>query len=531
MCGILAMLLADPGMAVSTEMYEGLGILQHRGQDAAGLITCGQKGRLYQCKANGMVRDVFGKDKLASLMGYMGVGHAFPRDGNGCLNTVLTLDTVRYPTAGTSSMSEAQPFYVNSPYGIVFAHNGNLTNPRELKDFLDSEAHRHVNTDSDSEILLNIFANNLQKTGKFRINDDDIFTALKGVYGQCRGGYAVTAMIAGYGIIGFRDPNGIRPLIYGERKSPTGSGKDWMLASESVVLDALGFTNFQDVKPGEAVIFSKDRVIKRQLITSKEFTPCIFEYVYFARPDSVMDGVSVYKARLAMGEALAQQVQKQLGNDNNIDVVIPVPDTSRSAALQVAYKLNILYREGFIKNRYVGRTFIMPGQSLRKKSVRRKLNPMPMEFADKNVLIVDDSIVRGTTSREIVQMARDSGAKKVYFASCSPAIRYPNVYGIDMPTRQELIAYGKSDEDVALEIGADAVIFQNLDDLIQSVAKFNPAISSFDVSVFNGCYVTGDITADYLKELEDVRNSMVSRQNSVANLDVIGLHNQRGAYK
>ncbi|KAJ3209433.1 amidophosphoribosyltransferase [Dinochytrium kinnereticum] len=427
-------------------------------------------------------------------------------------------------------MSEAQPFYVNAPYGIVVAHNGNLTNTKELRDFLDTEAHRHVNTDSDSELLLNIFANNLQKTGKFRLNEEDIFTALKGVYNQCRGGYAVTAMIAGYGIIGFRDPNGIRPLIYGERKTP-GGGIDYMVASESVALDALGFSNFRDVNPGEAVIFKRDGLVKRQCIPAREFTPCIFEYVYFARPDSVIDGVSVYKARLSMGEALANQVVKKLGEKNvDIDVVIPVPDTSRSAALQVSYKLNILYREGFIKNRYVGRTFIMPGQSLRKKSVRRKLNPMPMEFAGKNVLIVDDSIVRGTTSREIVQMARDSGAKKVYFASCSPAIRFPNVYGIDMPTRQELIAFDRSDDDVAGEIGADCVIFQDLNDLIHSVSMFNSAIKSFDVSVFNGCYVTGDITTDYLKELEDARNSNITRQSSLANLDVIGLHNQH-AYK
>ncbi|KAI8846604.1 nucleophile aminohydrolase [Chytridium lagenaria] len=485
-CGIIGLLLSDPNSAASAELYEGLGILQHRGQDAAGIVTCGQKGRLYQCKANGMVRDVFHKSKLASLIGYMGVGH------------------VRYPTAGSSSNSEAQPFYVNSPYGIVVAHNGNLTNTKELRDFLDTEAHRHVNTDSDSELLLNIFANNLQKTGKFRINEEDIFTALKGVYRP--------------------DPNGIRPLIYGERKSPNG-GTDYMIASESVVLDALGFTNFVDVKPGEAVIFRREGLSKRQCILRGSL-PLAFSntFVNFARPDSVIDGVSVYKARLAMGEALATQVQRRLGTDLDIDVVIPISCTS--SVLQAEH----LYREGFIKNRYVGRTFIMPGQSLRKKSVRRKLNPMPMEFADKNVLIIDDSIVRGTTSREIVQMARDSGAKKVYFASCSPAIRFPNVYGIDMPTRQELIAFNRSDDDVAHEIGADFVIFQDLNDLVQSVSKFNANIKAFDVSVFNGCYVTGDITLDYLKELEDSRNSNVTRQNSLANLDVIGLHNQH-AYK
>ncbi|KAJ3414580.1 citrate (Si)-synthase [Chytridiales sp. JEL 0842] len=493
-CGIIALLLSDTSCSASAELYEGLGILQHRGQDAAGIITSGRKGRLYQCKANGMVRDVFGKDNLAGLVGSMGIGH------------------VRYPTAGTSSNSEAQPFYVNSPYGIVLAHNGNLTNAKELRDFLDSDAHRHVNTDSDSELLLNVFAYHLQTFGKFRINEEDIFSALTKVYGQCRGGYGCVGMIAGYGIFAFRDPNGIRPLIYGERTTAT--GKDYMFASESVALDALGYTNFVDVKPGEAVICVAGRLLKRQCIEPQLFTPCIFEYVYFARPDSIMDGVSVYKARLAMGEALANTVAKELGKNLDIDVVIPVPDTSRSAALQVSYKLNILYREGFIKNR--------------EKSVRRKLNPMPMEFQGKNVMIVDDSIVRGTTSKEIIQMARDSGAKKVYFASCSPPIRFPNVYGIDMPTRGELVAHNRSTDSVAEEIGADHVIFQDLEDMITSVSKFNPAITTFDVSVFNGCYVTGDVNEEYLNELEKSRGIKDGEQ--VAE-EVIGLYNSHAFKK
>ncbi|KAI8923618.1 phosphoribosyltransferase-like protein [Entophlyctis helioformis] len=514
MCGITGVILSDAASMANAEVYESLGLLQHRGQDAAGIITCGLKGRLYQCKANGMVRDVFSTEQLAGLLGYMGVGH------------------VRYPTAGTSSTSEAQPFYVNSPYGLVLAHNGNLTNADELKEFLDQEAHRHVNTESDSELLLNIFANNLQQTGKSRVNEEDIFSALTKLYGQIRGGYACIGMIAGYGILGFRDPHGIRPLIFGERKSLDGSGgMDYMLASESVCLEALGYSNYQDVHPGEAILFTKDKVVRRQCVPPGTFTPCMFEYVYFARPDSIMDGISVYKARLAMGEALANAVVRKLGKNMDIDVVIPVPDTSRTAALQVSYKLNKLYREGFIKNRYIGRTFIMPGQQLRVKSVRRKLNPMPMEFAGKNVLIVDDSIVRGTTSREIVQMARDAGAVKVYFASCSPAVRFPNVYGIDMPTRSELIAFNRNDDQVAEAIGADCVIYQQLDDLVQSVSKFSHDIKAFDVAVFNGKYITGDISVDYLNNLERQRSDSAKLKRVPVSDNVIGLHNHRSSTK
>ncbi|KAI7862065.1 amidophosphoribosyltransferase [Spinellus fusiger] len=451
-----------------------------------------------------MVRDVFDEKQLSRLFGNLGIGH------------------VRYPTAGSSSMSEAQPFYVNSPYGIAFAHNGNLTNARELREFLDKVAHRHINTDSDSELCLNILADNLQKTGKFRINEEDIFTAIRDLYQQCKGAYACVATIAGYGIIGFRDPHGIRPLVLGRRSTP--AGNDYMLASESVVLDALGFTDVEDVQAGEAIIITRNKVSRRRLVEAENIAHCIFEYVYFARQDSIIDGISVYKARLSMGEALADQVVKSLGDAMDIDVVIPVPDTSRVAALQLSKKLNIDFREGFNKNRYVGRTFIMPGQHVRRKNVRRKLNAMTLEFNGKNVLLVDDSIVRGTTSKEIIQMARDAGAKKVYFASCAPAIRYPNVYGIDMPTRDELVAHGRDDVEIAQEIGADKVIFQDLHDLVESVRCFNPSIKTFDTSVFDCQYVTGDIDEEYLCHLEGVRNEG-SKSKADSDSDCVGLHN------
>ncbi|KAI7906289.1 amidophosphoribosyltransferase [Cokeromyces recurvatus] len=450
-----------------------------------------------------MVRDVFNEQQLSNLIGSLGIGH------------------VRYPTAGSSSMSEAQPFYVNSPYGITFAHNGNLTNARELRDFMDKVAHRHINTDSDSELLLNILANNLQKTGKFRVNEEDIFTAIKDLYSQCRGAYACVAMIAGFGIIGFRDPHGIRPLIMGRRQTP--SGYDYMFASESVVLESLGFTDFQDVLPGEAIIITREAISRRRLVIKEDIAPCIFEYVYFARQDSIIDGISVYNARLAMGEALADQVKRVLGDQIDIDVVIPVPDTSRAAAIQCSRKLNIVYREGFNKNRYVGRTFIMPGQQIRRKNVRRKLNAMALEFQGKNVLLVDDSIVRGTTSKEIIQMAREAGAKKVYFASCAPPIRYPNVYGIDMPTRHELVAYGRNEEDIARDIGADKVIFEDLDALIDSVRRFNTNIKTFDTSVFNGKYVTGDVDESYFNYIESLRSDKV--KEATTDNESIGLHN------
>lgn len=430
------------------------------------------------------------------------------------------ISSVRYPTAGSSNHAEAQPFYVNSPYGIVFAHNGNLINTGELRQFLDAEAHRHINTDSDSELLLNIFANNLQKTGKFRINEEDIFTAIGHLMRQAHGGYACVAMIAGFGIIAFRDPNGIRPLGMCSRKADDSNGdrtadhgKDWCFTSESVVSDALSFENFEDVRPGEAVIITKSAVSRRVLtppptsINSYTFSPDIFEYVYFARPDSVLDGISVYRSRMAMGDKLAEEARRVLAAKNEtVDVVIPVPDTSRVAALQVAQRLEIPYREGFVKNRYVGRTFIMPGQSTRRKNVRRKLNAMALEFAGKSVLLVDDSIVRGTTSREIIQMARDAGARRVIMASCAPPIRYSNVYGIDMPSRHELVAHGRTVEEVAHHIHADLVIYQTLPDLVESVRQFNPSIQSFDCSVFDGKYVTGGVDQTYLAHLEGLRS-------------------------
>ncbi|RSH94743.1 amidophosphoribosyltransferase [Saitozyma podzolica] len=491
-CGILGLLLHDPlstqTSAAGTELAEGLSLLQHRGQDAAGIVTCGSGGRFYQVKANGMVRDIFDAQAVAGLKGWMGVGHA------------------RYPTAGSSAQAEAQPFYVNSPYGIVFAHNGNLINTASLRQFIDAEAHRHINTDSDSELLLNIFANNLQKTGKFRINEEDIFTAISDLMKTCKGAYASIAMLAGFGLIVFRDPNGIRPCGLATRAGVRG-GTDYLVASESVVGQGLGFHGWDDVKAGEAIIITRNKITRRIVGQPEVLAPDIFEYVYFARPDSTIDGISVYRSRMAMGDLLAETAKKELAKAGlNVDVVIPVPDTSRVAALQCAQHLGIPYREGFVKNRYVGRTFIMPGQSQRRKNVRRKLNAMPMEFAGKVVMLVDDSIVRGTTSKEIVQMAKDVGAKKVIFASCAPPIRFPNVYGIDMPSRHELVAHGRTQAEIAQEIGADLVIYQTLEDLVQSCRQFNPSIQEFECSVFTGKYVTGGVDERYLEHIEKLRN-------------------------
>ncbi|OAX35912.1 amidophosphoribosyltransferase [Rhizopogon vinicolor AM-OR11-026] len=496
MCGILGLLLHDASVDAAPEISEGLSLLQHRGQDACGIVTCGPKGRFFQCKANGMVRDVFDEKAIAKLIGGMGVGH------------------VRYPTAGSSDHAEAQPFYVNSPYGIVFAHNGNLIDGASLLHSMDATAHRHINTSSDSELLLNLFANNLQQTGKFRINEDDIFTAIGGLMKQCTGAYACVAMLAGFGIIAFRDPNGIRPVGMASRS--ISSGRDYLFASESIVADALGFSEWEDVKPGEAVIITRSGVSKKRVAEHATFAPDIFEFVYFARPDSVLDGISVYRSRMAMGDALAVEVEKVLKERNiAVDVVIPVPDTSRVAALNLAQKLNLPYREGFIKNRYVGRTFIMPGQQMRRRNVRRKLNAMALEFSGKNVLLVDDSIVRGTTSEEIIQMAKDVGAKMVIVASCAPPIRHSNVYGIDMPSRAELVAYGRNTEEIAEAIGADLVVFQTLPDLIASVRQFNPSISTFDCSVFTGEYVTGGVSEEYLRQLESLRADNVRNKVTV----------------
>jgi len=508
-CGILGVLLSDSSVNVAAEICEGLSLLQHRGQDACGIVTCGTRGRLYQCKANGMVRDVFDDGAVARLIGSMGVGHGEHDIVFLLPNVTLNCPLVRYPTAGSSAHAEAQPFYVNSPYGIAFAHVCCLL-PMRFSTML--RLIRHINTSSDSELLLNVLANNLQQTGKFRIAEEDIFTAVSGLMEQCKGAYACVAMLAGFGIIAFRDPNGIRPVGIAKRKGESG-GTDYMVASESVVADAAGYGNWQDVLPGEAIIITRTSVTRRQVSTPAIFAPDIFEYVYFARPDSVLDGISVYRSRMAMGDMLAEEVRRVLTEKQiEVDVVIPVPDTSRVAALNLAQRLNLPYREGFVKNRYVGRTFIMPGQQQRRKNVRRKLNAMALEFSGKNVLLVDDSIVRGTTSKEIVQMAKDVGAKKVIVASCAPPIRYSNVYGIDMPSRHELVAHKKDNESIAAAIGADLVIFQTLPDLIASVRQFNTSIEAFDCSVFTGEYVTGGVDETYLLHLEELRSDNIKER-------------------
>ncbi len=500
MCGIVA--IAGKS-AVNQALYDALTVLQHRGQDAAGIVTT-EGGRLFLRKENGMVRDVFHTRHMLRLAGNFGIGH------------------VRYPTAGSSSSAEAQPFYVNSPYGITLAHNGNLTNAKELAEDIYRADLRHVNTDSDSEVLLNVFAHELQARGKMSPSIDDIFAAVASVHRRCKGAYAVVSMITGQGIVGFRDPHGIRPAIFGERDTPL--GKEYIIASESVAITSLGFKVVRDLLPGEAVFLSMDgKIHTRQCAENPSYTPCIFELVYFARPDSIIDNISVYKARLRMGERLAQTIQRDFA-DLHIDVVIPIPDTSRTSALELANHLNVKYREGFMKNRYIGRTFIMPGQGQRKKSVRQKLNPIELEFQGKNVLLVDDSIVRGTTCREIIQMARDAGANKVYFASAAPAVKFPNVYGIDMPAKDELIAYGRTDQEVCELIGADALIYQKLDDLIAAAREGNSDITDFDCSVFTGEYVTGDINEAYLDDLQASRNDNAKSVNTRV-VDIVDLSN------
>lgn len=512
MCGIVGV-VSNSG--VNQLLYDALTVLQHRGQDAAGIVTC-SNGRLFLRKDNGMVRDVFQRQHMERLVGNVGIGH------------------VRYPTAGSSSSAEAQPFYVNSPYGITLAHNGNLINSDEVARAVYEADLRHINTRSDSEVLLNILAHELHAQKKLKPTPDEIFKAVSAVHKRCRGAYAVVAMITGYGILGFRDPNGIRPIIMGRRMSKNGQ-VDYMLASESVALDAMGFEVVRDIAPGEAIyITDNGEVHSRQCAAEPKLSPCIFEYVYLARPDSMMDGVSVYKARLRMGERLAEKIARTTP-ENDIDVVIPIPDTSRTSALEVANRLGVKYREGFIKNRYIGRTFIMPEQKERRRSVRQKLNAIDLEFKGKNVLLVDDSIVRGTTCGQIIQMARDAGAKKVYFASAAPAVRYPNVYGIDMPAANELIAHDKTEEEIRDLIGADGLYYQELEDLCDAVREGNKSITQFDCSVFDGQYVTGDIDATYFQRLLTLRsdnvksgspkvNSSHSIENTNENAE-IGLHN------
>lgn len=486
MCGVIGVMAHEP---VNQMLYDGLTMLQHRGQDAAGIVTL-KDNRLYLRKDNGMVRDVFLNQHMVRLVGNCGIGH------------------VRYPTAGTSSTAEAQPLYVNSPYGIALAHNGNLTNTEKLAKELYEEDRRHLNTQSDSEVLLNIFAHELQTFTKPVLQPEDIFTALKKVYARCEGAYGVVALITGHGLVAFRDPNGIRPLIYGRRLSE--HGIEYMVASESVALQALGFEVVRDIAPGEAIFIDLEHNLHSHQcveIQAGQYTPCIFEYVYFARPDSIIDNISVHKARMRMGEKLAEQILREWGEDHGIDVVIPIPDTSRNSALELAVRLNVKYREGFNKNRYIGRTFIMPGQQQRKKSVRQKLNAVPLEFKNKNVLLVDDSIVRGTTCHEIIQMARDAGAKNVFFASAAPPVMYPNVYGIDMPVRSELISSGRSVEEVREIIGADRLIFQDLQDLIEAVNDTKHSrVHGFDCSVFDGNYIAGEIDEAYLLNLQNKRN-------------------------
>lgn len=502
MCGIVGIVGQSP---VSQSLYDGLTVLQHRGQDAAGIVTI-HDNTFRLRKGNGLVKDVFHTRHMLRLQGTIGIGH------------------IRYPTAGTSSSSEAQPFYANSPFGISLAHNGNLTNAEELKDWLYVHARRHVNTTSDSEILLNILGHELQNVGTVELSPEDIFSAVSRVHARVRGAYAAVALIIGHGLLAFRDPNGIRPMVFGKRE--TKSGTEYMVASESVALDASDFEFVRDVAPGEAIFFSESGQIHSfQCAENPTFSPCIFEFVYFARPDSTIDKISVYASRVEMGKKLGAKIAKEW-EDIDIDVVIPIPETSCDTALEIAQTLDLPYRQGFVKNRYIGRTFIMPGQEMRKKSVRQKLNAIGAEFKGKNVLLVDDSIVRGTTSGQIIEMARKSGAKKVYFASAAPEIRFPNVYGIDMPSANELIAHGRELDDICNLIGADKLIFQTIEDLVEAVGTANPEIKDFETSVFNGRYITNDIDQGYLEKLDALRNNE-TKETSDKNADsVIDMHNE-----
>ena len=482
MCGLVGVVGHSP---VNQRIYDALTVLQHRGQDAAGIMTCDGEA-LYLRKDSGLVRDVFQQRHMLQLKGNVGIGH------------------VRYPTAGCDAAAEAQPFYVNAPYGIGLAHNGNLTNAAELAEALWRDERRHLNTSSDSEALLNILASELQRQGAAHLAPGDLFRALSNVYKRIRGGYAVVALIVGHGVVGFRDPHGIRPLVLGRRV--TSRRTEWMLASESVALDLVGFELVRDVEPGEAVYIDTSGDLHAQRCAPLErHTPCVFEYVYFARPDSIIDNISVHKARMRMGERLAAKIRR-VRPDNDIDVVIPIPDTSRTSAMQLALDLGLEYREGFVKNRYIGRTFIMPGQEERQKSVRSKLNAIPLEFRGRNVLLVDDSIVRGTTSAQIIELAREAGARKVYFASAAPPVRYPNVYGIDMAASAELVAAGRTDQEVAEFIGADWLVYQDLEDLVGAVRHDKAKVQDFDTSCFSGEYVTGDVTPEYLAALETRRS-------------------------
>ncbi len=506
MCGIVGIVARNE---VKQDIYDALTILQHRGQDAAGMVT--SDGRhCYLRKDNGLVKDVFQGQHMQRLQGNVGIGQC------------------RYPTAGSASSAEAQPLYVNSPYGIALAHNGNLTNTEELMSDLFAEDLRHINTNSDSEVLLNVLANELGMLRAIDPSPTEMFKAVGAVHQRCRGAYAVVAMVIGSGLLGFRDPYGIRPLVYGSRE--TENGTEYMLASESVALDILGYSRIADVAPGEAIFISNEgEIFRHQCAANPQLVPCIFEHVYFARPDSIIDDISVYKSRLRMGEHLAKKILSQYSQqDHDIDVVIPIPDTGRTAALPLAHELGTKYREGFVKNRYIGRTFIMPGQKQRRDSVRQKLNAIDLEFKDKNVLLVDDSIVRGTTITQIIQLAREAGARKVYMASAAPALRYQNVYGIDMPARDEFVAHQRSEAEVAKMIGADWLVYQSIEDLKKSCHEGNPHVDDFECSAFDGHYVTGDIGADYLAKISAARSDASKRQQELSFLidtNVLDLHN------
>ena len=509
MCGIIG-IVANINCNVNQMLFDGMTVLQHRGQDAAGMVTC-DGDRLYLRKNNGSVRDVFRTRHMKNLVGHMGIGH------------------VRYPTAGTSSSAEAQPLYVNSPYGITVAHNGNLTNADELTQRLYKEDLRHLNTTSDSEILLNIFAHELSKGKPMHIEKnlyldvEDIFAAVSGVHSKCEGSYSVISMIVGYGVLAYRDPHGIRPLVIGSKDGP--DGKEWIFASESVAIVSLGYNVLRDVEPGEAIfIDAEGKFYSKQCAEETELSPCIFEYVYFARPDSTLNGISVHQTRINMGEALANKIMNE-DPEHDIDVVIPIPDSGRISALQVASTMGIEYREGFVKNRYIGRTFIMPGQQIRKKSVRKKLNAIRHEFEGKNVLLVDDSIVRGNTSKQIIQMAREVGANKVYFASAAPPVAHPNVYGIDMPAVNELIANSRNNDEICEFIGADKLYYQNLDDLIECCSIGENPPRRFDCSCFNAEYICGNITSEYLDSLQKKRND-AAKNSTFKVAEVIEMHNE-----
>lgn len=499
MCGIVGAIAQSP---VNQDLYDALTIIQHRGQDAAGIMTS-YENRVFLRKSNGLVRDAIQQRHMLKLRGNMGLGH------------------VRYPTAGSESATESQPFYVNSPYGLSLVHNGNLVNDEKLADELHNTDLRHLNTTSDSEVLLNVFAFELSKVAGKKLKTEALFKALSAVYSRLIGAYSVIVMINGYGLLAFRDPYGIRPLVYGKRE--TEKGVDYMVVSETIALDALGYERVDDLKPGEAIfIDTKQQVHRFQCVDNPKHVPCIFEYIYLARPDSIIDNISVYQARLAMGEKLAVRILKE-HPDNNIDVVIPIPDTSRTAAISVSEKLGVTYCEGFVKNRYIGRTFIMPGQEMRRNKVRMKLNAIKEEFQGKNILLIDDSIVRGTTSKEIIQMARDAGANKVYFASAAPQVCYPNVYGIDMPTAKELIAHDRTPEEVAKLIGADWLVYQDLQDVydaINSAAKSDEdKIERFEDSIFTGDYITDGVDEAYFKHIEATRSDDAKKKNRKVNGD------------